>query len=232
MKSRAVVSILALGLSTHVCFAEEQTVIESDNDKVSYSVGYQMGQNFQHQGVSFNLPILFRGIEDAVTESNPLMTPEQRQAALSILKKDIVLAQQQKQREKKEKNLLASKEFLETNSKKAGVVTLPSGLQYKPISSGDADGKSPEADDKVTVHYTGKLINGVEFDSSHRRNKPTTFQVNRVIKGWTEALQLMHEGDKWELYIPPDLAYGDQGAGGKIPPNSALIFEVELISVN
>jgi FKBP-type peptidyl-prolyl cis-trans isomerase len=224
--------MLALGLSSLTCFAEEQTVIESEKDKVSYSVGYQMGTNFKHQGASFNLPVLFKGIEDAVTENNPLMTPEQRQDALSILKRDIVLAQQQKQRERAEKNLIASKEFLELNAEKEGVVTLPSGLQYKPITSGDADGESPEADDKVTVHYTGKLINGVEFDSSHRRNKPATFQVNRVIKGWTEALQLMHEGDKWELYIPPELGYGEKGAGKKIPANSALIFEVELISVN
>jgi FKBP-type peptidyl-prolyl cis-trans isomerase len=232
MKSRVVLSILAFGLSTQICIAEEQSVIENDNDRVSYSVGYQMGENFNHQGVSFNLPILFKGIEDAVKDNNPLMTPEERQAALSILKRDIVLAQQQKQRKRAEKNLAASMEFLEVNGKKEGVVTLPSGLQYKPISSGDADGKSPEADDKVTVHYSGKLINGVEFDSSYRRDKPSTFQVNRVIKGWTEALQLMHEGDKWELYIPPDLAYGDKGASNKIPPNSALVFEVELISVN
>ena len=224
------VSFLVLGLSTQICLAEGQTPFETDKDKISYSIGYQMGETFNHQGVSFNLPILFKGIEDAVAETNPQMTPEERQAALSILKRDLVLAQQQKQRERADKNLAASKEFLDINGKKEGVVTLPSGLQYKPIVSGN--GKSPKADDKVTVNYTGKLINGVEFDSSYKRKKPATLQVNKVIKGWTEALQLMHEGDKWELYIPPDLAYGDQGASNKIPPNSALIFEVELISVN
>ena len=224
------VSFLVLGLSTQICLAEGQTPFETDKDKISYSIGYQMGETFNHQGVSFNLPILFKGIEDAVAETNPQMTPEERQAALSILKRDLVLAQQQKQRERADKNLAASKEFLDVNGKKEGVVTLPSGLQYKPIVSGN--GKSPKADDKVTVNYTGKLINGVEFDSSYKRKKPATLQVNKVIKGWTEALQLMHEGDKWELYIPPDLAYGDQGASNKIPPNSALIFEVELISVN
>jgi FKBP-type peptidyl-prolyl cis-trans isomerase len=223
-------SILALGLSTQVCLAQEQTPIETDKDKISYSVGYQMGENFNHQGVSFNLPILFKGIEDAVAENNPQMTPEERQAALSILKRELVIAQTNKQRERAEKNLAASKEFLEINSQKEGVVTLPSGLQYKPIVSGE--GKSPKAEDKVTVNYSGKLINGVEFDSSYKRKKPATFQVDKVIPGWTEALQLMHEGDKWEIYIPPELAYGEQGASNKIPPNSALIFEVELISVN
>jgi FKBP-type peptidyl-prolyl cis-trans isomerase len=224
------VSILALGLSAQVCLAEEQKVIETDNDKVSYSVGYQMGENFNRQGVTFNLQVLFKGIEDAVAQSNPQMTPEERQAALSILKRDLVMAQAQKQREAADKNLAASMEYLAINGKKEGVVTLSSGLQYKPITSGE--GKSPTATDKVTVNYSGKLINGVEFDSSYKRNKPATFQVNQVIPGWTEALQLMHEGDKWELYIPPELGYGDQAASNKIPPNSALIFEVELISVN
>ena len=230
MKTRVVVSILALGLSSQICFADEQALIQTERDKYSYSAGYQLGENFNYQGVAFNLQILFKGIEDAVAQTNPLMTPEERQAALSILKRNMVLAQQQKQRERGDKNLAASMEFLETNGAKEGVVKLPSGLQYKIIESGN--GKSPKAEDKVTVHYTGKLINGVEFDSSHRRGKPTTFQVNQVIKGWTEALQLMHEGDKWELYIPPDLAYGEAGASSKIPPNSALVFDVELISVD
>ncbi len=176
------------------------------------------------------MPILYKGIEDALTKADPVLSPEERQAAMTTLKRDMVLAQQQKQREQSEKNLVASQEFLAANAKREGVISLPSGLQYKPIATGS--GKSPKAADKVTVHYTGKLVDGTEFDSSVRRNKPATFQVDKVIKGWTEALQLMHEGDKWELYIPPDLAYGDRGASNKIPANSALIFEVELISVN
>ena len=232
MKSRVVVSFLSLGLAAQIGLASEQTLIQSDREKISYSVGYQWAENFKRQAVSFDLPTLFKGIEDAVKENNPMMSPEERQDALRMFKRDLVLAQQQKQRKQAEKNLTTSKEFLEANANKEGVVTLPSGLQYKPITSGDGQGKSPKANDKVTVHYSGKLINGVEFDSSYRRNKPATFQTNQVIKGWTEALQLMHEGDKWELYIPPELAYGETGAGDKIPPNSALVFEVELISVN
>jgi FKBP-type peptidyl-prolyl cis-trans isomerase FklB len=230
MNKRVVASFLAAGLLSNVCLAEDQTTLATENDKISYSIGYQLGENFKQQGASFNMPVLYKGIEDALAESNPLLSLEERQAAITILKRDLVLAQQQKQREQTEKNLAASNEFLATNAKKEGVTTLPSGLQYKPIISGS--GKSPKAEDKVTVHYTGKLVNGTEFDSSVRRNKPATFQVDKVIKGWTEALQLMHEGDKWELYIPPDLAYGERGASNKIPTNSALIFEVELLSVN
>jgi len=231
MNIRVVASILAFGLSTQVCVAEDPPVIETEQDKMSYSAGYQLGENFYYQGVTFNLPLMFKGIEDAVSQSDqPLMSQEERQAALTNLKREIVLTQQQRQRERAETNLATSQAFLEANAKKEGVVTLPSGLQYKPITSGS--GKSPGPEDKVTVNYSGKLINGIEFDSSYRRNKPSTFQVNRVIKGWGEALQLMHEGDKWELYIPPDLAYGEKGASNKIPSNSALIFEVELISVN
>ena len=230
MKRRVVTSCLVLGLLTHLCLAEEQAALESELDKISYSVGFQMGEGFKRQGVPLNMPILYKGIEDALADADPLLSSEERQAAITSLKRTLVLAQQQRQRAQAEKNLEASKAFLATNASKEGVITLPDGLQYKPIKSGD--GKSPKANDKVTVHYTGKLINGVEFDSSKRRGKPATFQVDKVIPGWTEALQLMHEGDKWELYIPPELGYGDQAAGGKIPANSALIFEVELISVN
>ena len=119
--------------------------------------------------------------------------------------------------------------FLQENAKKEGVKTLPSGLQYKSVKQGD--GKSPKATDTVSVHYRGTLIDGTEFDSSYKRNEPAEFPVNRVIKGWTEALQLMKEGDKWMLYIPSALAYGERGAGGLIGPNEALVFEVELLKV-
>jgi FKBP-type peptidyl-prolyl cis-trans isomerase len=137
--------------------------------------------------------------------------------------------QQQERRQQGAEALKSGEAFLAENAAKAGVKTLPSGLQYKVIQSGS--GASPKATDKVTVHYRGTLIDGTEFDSSYSRNKPATFGVNQVIPGWTEALQLMQEGDKWELYIPPKLAYGERGAGSRIPPNSTLIFEVELLSV-
>jgi FKBP-type peptidyl-prolyl cis-trans isomerase FklB len=127
-----------------------------------------------------------------------------------------------------EKNLSEGKAFLEENKKKEGVKTLSSGLQYKVLAEGF--GKTPKAADNVTVNYKGTLINGAEFDNSYKRGQPATFKVNGVIKGWTEALQLMNEGSKWQLFIPPELGYGDRGAG-PVPPNSTLIFEVELISV-
>jgi FKBP-type peptidyl-prolyl cis-trans isomerase FklB len=137
-------------------------------------------------------------------------------------------ARQKKIKEIAERNLAAGKAFLEENKKKEGVKTLPSGLQYKVLAEGS--GKIPKASDNVTVNYKGTLINGTEFDSSYKRGKPTTFQVDKVIRGWTEALQLMKEGSKWQLFIPLELGYGERGAE-PVPPNSVLIFEVELISV-
>lgn len=128
-----------------------------------------------------------------------------------------------------DQNLSSSQIFLNENQKKPGVVTLPSGLQYKILVKGQ--GQPPKYSDFVTVHYRGKLINGTEFDSSYARNEPATFAVNAVIPGWTEALQLMNPGSKWVVYIPPTLAYGHRGAGDKIGPNTALIFEIELIAV-
>lgn len=146
------------------------------------------------------------------------------------LKKKISVAQQQQQKQQADKNLAEGKAFLEENGKKEGVKTLPSGLQYKVIQEGS--GKMPAASDTVTVHYRGTLIDGAEFDSSYKRGKPATFRADRVIAGWKEALQLMKPGAKWQLFIPGPLAYGERGAGAKIPPNSTLIFEVELISIN
>jgi FKBP-type peptidyl-prolyl cis-trans isomerase FklB len=230
MNKKIIISFLALGLTTHTAFAEEQGLLETEHDRISYSVGYQLGENFRQQGASFDTEMLRKGIDDALAQTNPLLSLEQRQAALTALKQQLTETQKQRIEEIAQKNLEASHEFLADNAEQEGVTTLPSGLQYKEISSGE--GKSPAAEDKVTVHYTGKLINGSVFDSSHDRNQPATFQVNKVIPGWTEALQLMQEGDKWELFIPPELAYGEKGAGRKIPANSALIFEVELISVN
>jgi FKBP-type peptidyl-prolyl cis-trans isomerase FklB len=137
--------------------------------------------------------------------------------------------QQKAFKEQAAKNLSESKAFLAENGKKEGIKTLPSGLQYKVFAEGS--GKMPKAEDTVTVNYKGTLIDGTEFDNSYKRGQPATFQVKGVIKGWTEALQLMKEGSKWQFFIPPDLAYGEGGAGRSIPPNSTLIFEVELISV-
>jgi len=227
---RAMISVPVLGLLWGVCSAGETVEITSDNDKISYSVGYQIGGDFKRQDMDLNSAVLLKGIEDALSGSEPLLNPQEQRATLVELKKQVAARKQEAQKKAAQENLDKAQAFLAENAKKEGVKTLPSGLQYKELKAGE--GKTPGPEDKVTVQYRGSLIDGTEFDSSYKRGKPATFQVNRVIKGWTEAMQLMKEGSMWELYIPPELAYGDRGAGGTIPPNSALVFEVELISVN
>ena len=157
------------------------------------------------------------------------MTDADVKKMLNLYRTEAQAAQKKVQAEQGEKNMSEGPKFLEENKSKEGVVVLPSGLQYKVITEGS--GKTPKATDKVKVHYKGTLLNGKEFDSSYKRNQPAEFPVNGVIKGWTEALQLMKEGSKWMLYIPSDLAYGARGAGGDIGPNATLIFEVELLEV-
>ena len=201
--------------------------LESEDAKANYSVGYQIGGDFKRQGVPFDSNALVAGIRDAIEGGEPRLSEEERRTTLTELKRRIVATEQAGREALAEKNLAAAKAFLDANRSKEGVTTLPSGLQYKVIRAGA--GPKPGATDTVTVQYRGRLIDGTEFDSSYDRNEPAIFPVNRVIKGWTEALQLMGEGAKWELTIPPDLAYGERGAGARIPPQSALVFEVELV---
>ena len=201
--------------------------LESEDAKVNYSVGYQIGGDLKRQGVPLDPDALVAGIRDASAGGEAKLSEEERRAALAALQNRMRNAEQVSREAEAAKNLAAANAFLEANRAKEGVTTLPSGLQYKVLTEGS--GPKPATTDTVTVHYRGKLIDGTEFDSSYSRNEPATFPLNRVIKGWTEGLQLMSEGAKWELYIPPDLGYGPQGAGEKIPPQSALVFEVELI---
>jgi FKBP-type peptidyl-prolyl cis-trans isomerase len=175
-------------------------------------------------------PALFtQGFKDAMAGGPALMSEEEVRVTIVDLQNEMRAKQAQAQKELAAKNKQASEAFLAENKKKEGVVTLPSGLQYKILKAGD--GKKPTAEDTVVCQYRGTLIDGKEFDSSFKRNQPATFQVNRVIKGWTEALQLMPTGSKWQLFIPPDLAYGERGAGAAVPPDSTLIFDVELVSI-
>ncbi len=221
--------LLALALPA-ACGPSQTTApiaLESADAKANYSVGYQIGGDFKRQGVPVDSNALLAGIRDAIEGGEPRLSEEERRTALTELRRRVVAAEQTGRQAEAEKNLAAAKAFLDTNRSKEGVTTLPSGLQYKVIKEGT--GPKPGATDTVTVHYRGTLIDGTEFDSSYSRNEPAIFPVNRVIKGWTEALQLMGEGAKWELYIPPDLAYGERGAGARIPPQSALVFEVELV---
>lgn len=214
---------------SNVCVADDKLVLQDENDRINYSVGYQIGGDFSAQGMTLVPEVLVQGIEDAISEGQPMMTPEEMRTTLVNFKKMIVAAQNEQNKAVAEKNRVEGQEFLAQNSKKEGVVVLPSGLQYRILKEGK--GESPQPSDTVTVHYRGRLVDGTEFDSSYSRNEPATFPANRVIQGWQEALQLMKPGAKYELFIPPDLGYGKSGGGGKIGPDSTLIFEVELLAI-
>ena len=211
-------AIPALALFSTVSIAAEAVAPQSDNDKAIYSLGYELGTELKGHTLDLNEDLLLQGVKDAIEGNKPLVKTSSRTKALSQIKA-----------QRAQDNLEASQAFLAENAKKDGVITLESGLQYKKINSGE--GKSPQATGSITVNYRGTLIDGTEFDSSYDRDKPSTYQVKKVIKGWREAVLMMKEGDKWELYIPPELAYGKRGLSGRIPPNSTLIYEVELIAV-
>jgi FKBP-type peptidyl-prolyl cis-trans isomerase FklB len=204
-------------------------VLKTQKDKFSYALGMKMGENLHKQSVPVDPAILSRGLRDALAGGKTQLTDEEAQAALGAVQNDLRKKQQEKMQEASAVNKKEGDAFLATNKAKEGVVTLPSGLQYKILTAGT--GPKPTATDSVVCNYRGTLIDGKEFDSSYKRGEPVTFTVNGVIKGWTEALQLMPVGSKWQLFIPADLAYGDRGAGADIGPGSTLVFEVELLSI-
>jgi len=219
--------ILALGtaLLAPICVAEEPPDLSSDGAKINYSVGYQIGGDFKRQGVEIQPETVIRGIQDALSGADTLMTPEEMRTTMGELGKRIAAERNEKKLMAKARSEKENVEFLAANAKREGVVTTPSGLQYKVLEAGS--GRTPQATDTVTVNYRGTLIDGSEFDSSYRRGEPATFRVDGVIPGWTEALQLMKEGAKWQLFIPPELAYGERGQ----LRYKALIFDVELLSI-
>ena len=203
--------------------------LETLEQKASYGFGVDFAKCLQQQGIDLDIEALNRGIKDQAS-GNKLAFEEGEMNQFKAEYSQQLRAELQKQQaELAAKNLEAGKKFLAENAKKDGVVTTESGLQYKVIKSGD--GPSPKADDTVTTHYRGTLIDGREFDSSYSRGQPASFPVNGVIKGWTEALQLMKVGDKWQLYIPSDLAYGSSQRSELIQPNSTLVFELELLGI-
>jgi FKBP-type peptidyl-prolyl cis-trans isomerase FklB len=210
-------------------YGEETSPLKTQKDKVSYSIGTDIGNNLKKQSIDIDPDIVAKGVKDAYTGGKPLMSESEIRETMEAFRKEMMAKLQERQKTLSEKNKKEGEAFLAENAKKEGVKTLPSGLQYKVITEGT--GKTPQATDTVSVNYKGTLIDGTEFDSSYRRGQPATFPVKGVIPGWTEALQLMKEGAKWQLFIPSKLGYGEVGAGSQIGPNATLIFEVELISI-
>ena len=201
---------------------EKSTQLKDQKDKVSYSIGMQIGFNLARQKVDINPDVLAAGIKDSLA-GKPQLNPDQVKEVMATFEKDM----EQKQKESGDKNKAEGAKYLEENKKKEGVKTTASGLQYKVLKEGN--GAQPKASDTVTVNYRGTLINGTEFDSSYKRGQPATFPVNGVIKGWTEALQLMKVGSKYQLFIPSSLAYGERSVSPDLAANSTLIFDVELL---
>ena len=202
-------------------------------DKFSYALGMNIGngykQGLEKQSVEFDANLVAQGVKDALSGAKTRLTEDEAKAVLTEVQTEINKQRQEKMKEASDKNKAEGEAFLTANKSKEGVVTLPSGLQYKILTAGI--GPKPTASDQVVCNYRGTLIDGTEFDSSYKRGKPATFGVGQVIKGWTEALQLMPVGSKWQLFVPSDLAYAERGAGAQIGPNATLIFEVELISI-
>lgn len=215
----AILSLASIG------FGEDKPQLKDLKDKVSYSVGLSVGSNFKKQGQDLNPDAVLAGLKDALSGKQPALSEKEMQETMEAWSKQM----EDKQKAVGEKNVADGVKFLAENKSKSGVKTTASGLQYKVIKEGS--GAQPKVTDTVTVNYRGTLINGTEFDSSYKRGQPASFPVNGVIKGWTEALQLMKAGSKYQLFIPSSLAYGERAAGADIAPNSTLIFEVELLDV-
>lgn len=221
--------VLCALLVTVQAYGEEQSPLKDKKDKLSYAIGLDVGGALKRQSVDVNTDIFMQGVKDALSGGKKLLTDEEVRETMTAFSKELAAKQAEAMKKLGEKNKEEGEAFLAENKKKEGVKTLPDGLQYKVITEGK--GATPKATDTVTVNYRGTFIDGKEFDSSYKRNQPATFAVNGVIPGWTEALQLMKEGSKWQLFIPAKLAYGERGAGGVIGPNATLIFEVELLSI-
>jgi FKBP-type peptidyl-prolyl cis-trans isomerase len=211
--------------------SEKKMTLETQKQKVSYSIGMDVGRNLKQNGIDVEIDALARGIKDALADSGstPLLTQAQIEETMQQFQQEMMAKQNEKANAMSGKNKSEGDMFLAENAKKEGVVVLPSGLQYKIIKAGS--GPKPKLTDEVTTHYRGTLIDGIEFDSSYKRGQPTSFPVNGVIAGWTEALQLMPVGSKWQLFIPSNLAYGQRGAGDTIGPNATLVFDIELIAI-
>jgi UDP-GlcNAc:undecaprenyl-phosphate/decaprenyl-phosphate GlcNAc-1-phosphate transferase len=229
MRLQCVMVLAAILLADQV-HAEEPMVLKTDKDKVNYGIGISVMRNFMQQGIEVDLDVVMRGMKDALAGNKLLMTEEDLRATMTAFQTELRLKQKQTARMAGEDNKKKGEAFLAENKKKEGVVTLPDGLQYKVLKAGD--GRKPTEADTVECDYRGTLIDGTEFESTYRTGQPMTFKVRGgVIPGWKEALMLMPSGSKWQLFIPPQLAYGERGSGSLIGPNATLIFEVELLAI-
>jgi FKBP-type peptidyl-prolyl cis-trans isomerase FklB len=228
MKAVFVGLAITLLLADQVLGASDPA-LKNQKDKLSYTIGVSTGKNLKKQFVDIDLDMMMKGLKDGLSGGKTLLTGKEMDEVMKALQNDMAARRKDITKALAEKNKKEETTFFAENKKKEGVKTLPSGLQYKVLKEGK--GKSPKVTDTVLAHYRGSLLDGTEFDSSYQRNEPATVDLKYVIKGWTEAIPLMKEGAKWQLFIPAALAYGENG-GGLIEPNAALVFEVELISVS
>jgi FKBP-type peptidyl-prolyl cis-trans isomerase FklB len=228
MNSRFICTLAVASFVAVAAQAQEKMDLKDPKQKASYAIGMDIGGNFKRQDIAIDAKALAAGLADTLAGKTQLTEAEARQA-LNDFRTQLMAQHEAKQKAAGDKNVKEGEAFLAANAKKEGVKSTASGLQYKVLKSGS--GKTPKTSDTVKVHYHGTLIDGSVFDSSVERGEPATFPVDQVIPGWTEVLQLMKEGDKWQVYIPAKLAYGEQSPSPKIGPNSTLIFDVELLSI-
>jgi FKBP-type peptidyl-prolyl cis-trans isomerase len=203
--------------------------LTTQKEKLSYAIGMNIGASMKKDGLDIDPAILTRAVKDGLTGAKPAMTEEEAKTVITSFRNEMIAKKQAEEKKVSDENKLAGEKFLAANKSKEGVVALPDGLQYKVIKQGD--GPKPTASDTVVAKYRGTLINGTEFDNSEKHGGTAEFPVGQVIKGWTEALQLMPVGSKWQLFIPPDLAYGQRSPAPEIGPNATLVFDVELVSI-
>ena len=225
---RWILTVVMMALPV-VASAQEAPALKTDKDKLSYALGMDFATQLKSSGVEVDAALFAQAMKDAQAGGKTLLTADEARAVIADFQKTMMAKQQAAAKAVGEKNKAEGDAFLVANKTKEGVVTTASGLQYKVVTTGI--GKKPTAADQVVCHYRGTLISGKEFDSSYRRGEPATFPVSGVIKGWTEVLQLMPVGSKYQVFIPSNLAYGERGAGPDIGPNATLIFEIELVSI-
>lgn len=226
MLKTVLLSFLALSISLSTAIAKEMPALDTEKKKISYAVGRNIAESILSSGIDIDIDVFTATVAETLTGTKDRLTDAEKMEVGAAIQKQ----QQAHAAKTTSENKSKGQVFLAENAKKDDVKVLPSGLQYKVVTAGT--GKTPSSSDSVTVHYRGTLIDGTEFDSSFKRGQPATFPVNGVIKGWTEALQLMQEGAKWQLFIPSDLAYGERGAGANIGPHATLVFDVELVKIN